>query len=84
MPRAKEKRQGRKRRCKAPLGHERSANGEREAPRAKEKVQGTFRAQEKRQGRQLAGWLAGCLAGWLRGPRFTCKQSARAPRFTRN
>ena len=30
-------------------------------------------------GAKLAGWLA----GWLRGRRFTCKQSARAPRFTR-
>ena len=31
----------------------------------------------------VAGWLVGWLAGWLLGRRFTCKQRARALRFTR-
>ena len=38
----------------------------------------------RRMSNEMKGTLAGWLAGWLRGRRFTCKQSARALRFTRN
>ena len=39
--------------------------------------------RRRRKSNETKGTLATWLAGWLRGRRFTCKQGARALRFTR-
>ena len=39
--------------------------------------------RRRRMSNEMKGTLATWLAGWLRGRRFTCKQKARALRFTR-